>query len=260
MGSEDVKNWVSALSIVVGGLWVLYQWNTLFPKTEAEVAVSAASLRTRTGGDVTVTLIPPPEGDYPATPDGRYFHEVCGDGGAASVRVRLPVRVALTLTSSAPIPIRVEVTEFLLAEVVDPPAALVAGPAPAFVADALGPVEAVALSDAAFVGGLRWTHVEPGGSSAVAVLGSVNLPFSCSFGGSSATPAEFAFGLKTELRAVGRDGSLGEAAERYFYRLCRVNPDGGSSCAMAEAEAGDGDGDGDGAGAADGAGFKVIAQ
>ena len=43
MGSEDVKNWVSALSIVVGGLWVLYQWNTLFPKTAAEVAVSAAS-------------------------------------------------------------------------------------------------------------------------------------------------------------------------------------------------------------------------
>lgn len=259
MGSEDVKNWVTAASIVVGGLWVLYQWNTLFPKTEAEVAVGAATLRTRTGGDVAVTLIPPPEGEYPVTADGRYFHEVCVEGAAEAVRVKLPVRVALTLTSSAPIPVRVEVTEFLLAEVLDPPAALVAGPAPAFVADSLGPVEAVALSDAAFVGGLGWTHVEPGGSSAVAVLGSVNLPFSCAFGGSSSTPGEFAFGLKAELRAVGRDGSLGEAAERYFYRLCRVNPDGGSSCAAAEATGGEATG-GEDAGAAAGAGFKVIAQ
>ena len=81
-------------------------------------------------------------------------------------------------------------------------------------------------------------------------LGSINLPFSCDFGGSNWTPGEFAIGLKANVAALGLDGEPGGAVDRYFYQVCRVNPDGGNSCSQANEDA-----ESDSAG-----NFKVLAQ
>jgi hypothetical protein len=63
--SEVVKNLISAAGIVVGGIWVLFQWNTIFPKTQAEVISAASDLRADVSGQLHVSF---------------------GDGGATSVR------------------------------------------------------------------------------------------------------------------------------------------------------------------------------
>ncbi|PHS19328.1 MAG: hypothetical protein COA78_00305 [Blastopirellula sp.] len=203
----------------------------MFPKTEAEVTISAAALRTRTVGEVSVALIPMPDGEQPVTAEGEYFYDACDKVGVESVQLRIPLRMALNLTSSAPIPVRVEVTEFLLAEILMYSPSLAAETETSiFVPGSLSAVQSVSLTSEAFVGGLRWTHVEPQGKGTLAVLGSVNLPFSCAYGASGLTPAEFAIGLKASVQAVKLDGSLGEIVERYFYQICLVNADGGSTC------------------------------
>ena len=231
IASEDVKNWVTAVSIVVGGLWVLYEWNTLFPKTESEVTISTATLRTRAHGDLAVTFVALPDGELPMTSDGKFFYEACPETEAKSLPVRLPVRAFLNLTSSAPIPVRVEVVDFLVADVVAQTPKIEDGnEAPIFIADALSDVKTTPLASEAFVGGLRWTHVEPQGRSALAVLGTVSLPFSCGFGGSSWTPAEFAIGLTATVQTVGAEGQLGEAIKRHFFQVCRVLVDGSGTC------------------------------
>ncbi len=54
--SETISNLVSDGAIVVGGIWVLYQWDTMFPKTSADVQTAAASVRTDVSGTFAVRL------------------------------------------------------------------------------------------------------------------------------------------------------------------------------------------------------------
>ncbi len=240
MNSEDIKNWVATASILVGGIWVLYQWNTIFPKTKSEVTISAAALRARTLGDISVTLVPTPDGTAPTTAQGEDFSQACQKEQATRMLIQIPARIVLRFTSNAPIPVRVEVTDLLLMEMAARvPAVMTAGKPPIFIADTLGPVQSAPLPEGAFLGGLRWTHVEPQGSSVLAIVGALNLPFSCGAGGSSWTAAEFAIGLKANVRAIDISGTLGEIVDRYFYQVCRVNADGGSTCAIAKAATGD---------------------
>ncbi len=255
--SDDAKNWATAAAIVVGGIWTLYQWNTLFPKTSSEVEISVADIRARTEGRLQVEIVPPPDGEQPMTSDARSFSDLCENDSGARVHIRFPVRLQLALTSNAPVAVRVAVTDFLIAPVSEDWASI-ADPAPAqlFSATTLGEVRRTPLDQAAFIGGLSWTHVEPDGQGALAVLGDAYFPFGCWFSGSSLTWAEFAIGLRAEIRPVRRDGSQGdEVAERQFFQLCKVNADGGSTCpprgtaVAAEENA-----------APSGSTFKVIAQ
>ncbi|MDJ0629329.1 MAG: hypothetical protein QNJ44_13805 [Rhodobacter sp.] len=229
--SEDVKNWVTSISIIVGGFWVLFQWNVLFPKTAADIEITAADLRTRTSGVLHVALYPALGGVSPSTADGREFYELCAEAGTDSVTLRFPIRMALNLESNAPIPIRVVGQDFLVSEIKEMSATLSDEEGlPAFTPDAFGPVRMTKLEESAFVGGLNWTHVEPDGKATISLMGTVSLPFSCFYGGSGWTPAEYAFGLNVKMSSVSRDGALENEIERFFYNICKVNADGGSTC------------------------------
>lgn len=252
ISSEDAKNWTTVASIIIGGFWVLFQWNTLFPKTDAEVELGAAEVRARTTGVVNIELVATPDGVEPTTSEGTSFTDACDQSQQDHVSLLTPARMSLQLSSSAPIPVRVEATHFLLAEVLlQEPTISMSNGSPIFVPDSLGEVQSLPLTENAFVGGLRWTNVEPQGQGILAVLGSVNLPFSCGYGASGWTPAEFALGLKVTIQAVGRSGALGGEIERYFYQVCKIKADGGSTCSNRNAETDDGFGRSD---------FKVIAQ
>lgn len=230
--SENAKNWATAAAIAVGGFWTLYQWETLFPKTSSEVDISVADIRARTNGRLDVEIMPAPDGVEPTTAENESFYELCAADAQRSVFIRFPVRLRLTLQSNAPVPVRVDVTEFLIATVNESWASIAdSKPETLFKAATLGEVNATPLDDQAFIGDLSWTHVEPDGSGALAILGDAYLPFGCWFSGSTLTSAEFAIGLRASIKPVLRDGSFGnEAAERHFYQLCKVNADGGSTC------------------------------
>lgn len=256
MKSDDVKNWVTAAAIVVGGGWTLYQWDTLFPKTAAEIEISVADLRARTHGELSVQLAPPPSGEEPTAPDGRTLFEICGSDDGDGATLRFSLRAALAFRSNAPVPVRVDVTDLMIAEIrTNWPEIAETGSDTPFLPTSLGKVRSASLTEDAFIGGLSWTHVEPGGQSAIAVLGDVFLPFDCAYGGSTLTPTEVAIGIKALIRPVDAATDR-DPAERSFFRICKINADGGSTCPV-----GDGGGDGDGqGGAADGSTFKVIAQ
>ncbi len=234
--SGTVKNWVTTASIIIGGGWVLYEWNTLFPKTDAEVTISTADLRARTIGQLSVNFSQLPSGEAPTTASGDYFSDTCAAGDVSSVQLGFPAKILLELKSNAPIPVRVEITDFLLAEILPGVPHVASESAPAiFAENALGAVQSHPLSQDAFISGLNWTNVEPEGQGNLAVLGTAYLSFSCAYGGSSLTPAEYAIGLKVVIQPVARDGTPGEPIDRYFYQVCRLNADGGSSCKFEDA-------------------------
>ncbi len=228
--SDEVKNWVTAASIIVGGVWAIYEWNTFWPKTNSEVQISAATLRARTLGDVSVVLSEVPQGELGQLGD------FCRAEERDSASVKIPLRIVLNLSSNAPIPVRVEITDFLLAELLENWHTPVERVDRIFSEDALGELKTFPLSEKAFIGGLNWTTIEPQGRGSLAVVGSAYLPFSCAYGGSYATPGEYAFGVKATIQGVNDGGTSSEVVDRYFYKVCNVNPDGGSTCTQQASE------------------------
>lgn len=235
ISSEDLKNWVTTISIVIGGIWILYEWRTIFPKTQSEISVSAAALRTRTIGEISVSVTQQREGTGVTTADGRTFEEVCmSDSEPNSADIIIPMRILFVLKSISPMPVRVNVTDFVLYEIYDIQPIIDEEKESVddyeFIANHIGKGRSTPLGPDAFIGGLQWTDVEPGGDGALAILGSVKLPFSCGFGGAPLTPGEFGIGIKAKLASINKDGIIGEEVDRYFYKVCNINTDGGSNC------------------------------
>lgn len=254
--SEICRNWIASVGIISGGLWAFFEWNTFLPRTEAEIQREIASVRTRTSGDIAVWLGGPPDGEEAATADGRYFAEVCDETGRAYVT--LPVRIRLTLRSTSDLPVKVTVASFGLSELGGSEYSLHEGtPDAVFRADMVDTVAEVPLTPDAFLGGLNWSHVEPGGEAVLAVLGSASFPFDCSRGISSWVTSDFSIALRTELEPVldGRS-ERAEPVDRYFVQVCSVQPAGTSRCGTGDASNGTSQ---DGAGTGDG-NLKSIAQ
>ena len=154
MLSEDVKNWVTAVSIVVGGCWAFFEWNTLLPKTDAEIQKEIAELRTRTTGSLDIAIFSLVDGEEPTTKDGRGWYEICGgDNAPSKIFVKLPVRAQLTLQSSSPLPAIVEVTDFLVSELESEGAELVVGrPNLAFSAPFVREIQESPIPEGGFLG------------------------------------------------------------------------------------------------------------
>jgi hypothetical protein len=250
--SEDAKNWATVVAIIVGGIWAFFEWQTVFPKTTSDNEISSASLRARTTGSISVSLIPVPSGEQATNSVGQSLYDLCAIEGTLSAQMSIPVRIALVLQSSAPVAVRVQATDFLLSEILQQEPVISDATQPtAFTSNSLGPVTSVPLDPSSFIGELDWTHVEPGGYGSLGIAGTAHLPFSCTYGGSDLTPAEFAFGLKVRVSSVGATGNIGESVDRYFFQTCKVNPDGGSTCSPDSTNE---------AGETSNSGFRVMAQ
>lgn len=66
--AEELKNGVAAGSLVFAAGWGVFQWNTIFPGTAADVTIFAANLRARTQGSLGVNSVALPDGSRASPP------------------------------------------------------------------------------------------------------------------------------------------------------------------------------------------------
>lgn len=223
--SEIVKNFVSAAAVIVGGFWVLYQWDTLFPKTSAEVTRAAAGVRSALSGALEISM--GREGEPTS------FDDVCSKGSeAAHLQMPLVGRLVLESASGAPVLVRLgdlEVSRYQLGW------NTVEAGAPEGPATPVAPITIRApLPADSVLGGLHWSRIEQGQSIALSFALRVNLPFPCWLSvADHGTHPIFAIGVGTQVQAIDpRNGAPIEdsTVRKVFLRSCQVSPNGETNC------------------------------
>jgi hypothetical protein len=178
--SETIRNVAGAIAIIVGGGWVLYKWNTMFPKTEAEVLTASASVRTDVTGDMSVHLGGLASDGYIIDDQTSQAQESCAALPAGSPGfVPVPVSARINISSASQIPVRIQIREMELVWTTLEQRHVVTG-APREPFEPLHLQSAsTELADGDFVGALSWSRVEMGGSVSLAIAKTFNLPLTC---------------------------------------------------------------------------------
>jgi hypothetical protein len=238
--SEILKNLVSTAAILVGGLWVLYQWDTLFPKTKADVQAAAASVRTDVSGTFAMQL--DMGGGEPAPfigPAGDVeqddIHAYCEAHPKAVLIQSSPAFGQLTLKSASAIPVRARIEKIEVATApisasgITPSAGGKAGAAPV-------PITQVATldDDRLFFGGLRENRVEKDQEVQVAMMFDARIPVACAH-----LERLVLFRAQVALTAIdpASDRPIGAPVPKIFVATCQLDPRTAPACNIAGVEA-----------------------
>ncbi len=233
--TEALRNLAAAAGILVGGGWVLYEWTTLFPKTEAEVSGAAAMMRADVRGSLSLTL---GNGSVPRMEDGRDFAAFCADEPREVAVMELPMLGALSMTNEAAIPMRVDVDQLQVTSFRPRGASLHAG-RPAL-DDAFAFVPGVKLFRdiplASIVGGLFSSRVEKGQTASAMLVLRPKLQFDCRYLAEiAAHPPLFAIGVLVYVTGIDSRSGADIAESRVwksFTQVCRVSAQGSADCTV----------------------------
>lgn len=239
--SEIAKNVASTVGLVVGGLWVLFQWDTMFPKTRADVQTAAASVRTDVSGVFTVKMGMDDGGDGPKfTAPGSAEEQVgladyCADNPRAVLLQKTPVFAQLKLKSASAIPVRarvdrVRISTAPISDAAIRPAVSARGAAAAVVAT---PV-AVLDDDRMFFGGMRENRVEKDQEVQVAVMFDAQIPLKC-----VELQRLALFQVEVALTGVdpSRDRPIGKPVPKIFVTACQLSPYAAPQCNIQDVQA-----------------------
>ena len=236
--SEVIKNLVSAAAVVVGGLWVLYQWDTLFPKTSADVRSAASSVRTDVSGTFTVRMGMDDESTPFHSPPGIEAQGVvdfCTQAPDSTLVQTSPVFGQLMLRSASSIPVRARIDR------VDVSTAAIPAPSLATSSNAKGSAGAAAIVPVAtidderiFFGGLRENRVEKGQEVLVAMMFLTEIPVRC-----SELERLVLFRTQVSLTAIDptKDRPVGDTVPKVFIAACQLNPRTAPACNVKEVNA-----------------------
>lgn len=220
--SEAIKNIATAIGIAVGGGWILFQWNVLFPQTEADVLVASASIRADVSGTLSISV-----GDDGAS--GTSFTDFCQDDQSATNTLSAWVSGNFRLTSASKLPLNSYFREVLVltADSSEKVVAIEGDTTP----EAIELVELSRLgtvSPKAIVGGLSENRVEQGQSIQSSFVFRINLPFSC-------TETEKLVVFQANFDIVPVDPRSGEentddAVRKVVISACQIQPYGYGAC------------------------------
>ncbi|BEP96290.1 hypothetical protein GmRootA79_46740 [Acidovorax sp. A79] len=239
--SEVIKNLVSTAAIIVGGLWVLYQWDTLFPKTRADVQAAAASVRTDVSGSFKVELqmddggsgapfLPPP-----GVSEETSLSDYCLAHPKEVLAHVAPVFGQLVLKSASGIPVRARVDNI---QVFTAPISMTnirPTSTSRFGATSVPTTMVAKLTDEnIFFGGLRENRVERGQEVQVAVLFDASIPVQCEH-----LERLVLFKAEVSLTAMdpARDKPVGSPVSKIFVTACQLNPRSAPTCNINSIEA-----------------------
>ena len=239
--SEILKNLVSTAAVVVGGLWVLYQWDTVFPKTRADVQAAAASVRTDVSGGFTVQLdmndegSPAPFREQASSAEQGDISTYCAAHPTATLIQSTPVFGQISLKSASGIPVRARVENLQVSTAPISVAGIVPGDARSGGAQAVRITRAAILDDERmFFGGLRENRVEKGQEVQVAVMFNARLPVECAH-----LERLVLFQAQVALPAIdpAKDKPIGQAVPKIFVTTCQLNPRTAAACNVKGVEA-----------------------
>ncbi|MBS7537210.1 hypothetical protein KHC28_26535 [Ancylobacter sonchi] len=230
--SEVVKNVISSIAVVVSGFWILYQWDTIFPKTQADVHLAAATVRTDVSGTLTVTI--GMEGseisfvDPRASDEPRGVQDYCTENSSQVLLYRTPISGQITLKSASAIPVRarIERIRILVAPISEERMAVEASPSPRMTPLKMEEVGDLS-DDQIFLGGLRENRVERGQEIKASFLFDAQVPVRCD-------QLERLMLFQTDIRLVAINPTtgleFGEAVPKVLVTACQLNPRGGPAC------------------------------
>ncbi len=222
--SEAVRNLVLAAAVVISGLWVLYQWDTLFPRTRAEVETAAAAVQSDVSGTFEVWLADPPP--------GLALAGACA-GAVDEAYLEIPLYGRLDTASAADVPVLVRLITLDIARYPAGRAEAVAGPAgTAFASVRREGLRAEIPFDSVL--GPPAHALDRGQSDSFAFMVRARFPFDCAevAGDVSAaqvfavTAAVSVDRFDPETAAVLPDRNI----EKGFVDVCWIAPDGRSDC------------------------------
>jgi hypothetical protein len=239
--SEIAKNLVSTAAVLVGGLWVLYQWDTVFPKTRADVQAAAASVRTDVSGIFTAQLgmgdtgEPPPFRIPGSAEEQSSAQDYCAANPQAVLLQTTPVFGQLSMKSASAIPVRarVERVRVSTAPISGSGIAPAAGGKSGASAVAIAPV-ATLDDERLFFGGLRENRVEKGQEVQVALMFDARIPVRC-----AQLERLLLLQIDVALTAIdpASDRPIGNPVPKVFVTSCQLNPRTPPSCNVKGVEA-----------------------
>jgi len=237
--SETVQNFVSTAAIIVGGIWVLYQWDTMFPKTRSDVQSAAATVRTDVSGTFSVQLGLDTQdgGQIPFHLSGGSSEDsditaYCLSHPSATITQVTPVYSKLKLQSASAIPVRARIEGIGVSTApVEAAYYTPSSTAGAIVSDI--PITPLAsfTDDNMFFGGLRENRVETGQSVEIAMMFNAQIPFSC-----AQLERLIIFQADVSLTAIDpvKDRNIGPSVAKKFVSTCQLDPRTGAHCNVTE--------------------------
>jgi hypothetical protein len=239
--SEVIKNLVSTAAIIVGGLWVLYQWDTLFPKTRADVQAAAASVRTDVSGSFKVQLEMDEGGSGapfllpPGTGEETSLSDYCLSHPKEVLTHVAPVFGQLVLKSASGIPVRARVDNIQVMTAPISAASIGLTSPPRSGASPVHITLVAKLADERiFFGGLRENRVEKGQEVQVAVMFDATIPVQCEH-----LERLVLFRAEVSLTAMdpAKDKPVGPPVPKIFVTACQLTPRTAPTCNINSVEA-----------------------
>ncbi|MBX7526565.1 hypothetical protein [Qipengyuania vesicularis] len=231
--SEVLKNLVAAAALIVGGGWTLYQWNTIFPKQDADVKQAASTVRTDVSGSFELStggmglLEVSDEGESGGSNGVGNLYFYCSENPRSPLTAKIPFFGTLNLKSASKIPVMARIdtievsklavtkVQFSAQSVTDPSASALPSTVVATLDD-----------DDVFLGGLRENRVEAGQEIKAAMAFETTIPIGCSpFTNMLLVQANIS------LRPIDPvSGDIGDSVNKVFVSNCQIAHYGEIEC------------------------------
>ena len=243
--SEVIKNLASVLALIAAGVWTVVQWDTIFPKTSADVQKAAASVRTDVNGSLTVKMgIGENEGSEfvggPEVPEGQQVGspaEFCEANPGGTVLKTQPVtgQIAIKSASGIPVSARVENIQIDLKKIAEQRLTTFVKPVDAAVRVVAPSSRSIIDDDGIFFGALRENRIESGQEVKIAFLFDADIPIPCD----QRIGALAVFRSSIVLQAINpvSNQRVADQVRKVFISACQIEVRTGAHCNIETLEA-----------------------
>lgn len=236
--TEIIKNLASVLALIAAGAWTVIQWDTIFPKTIADVQKAAASVRTDVAGSLTIQVGIPElvSEDLQTTPEAAQTKppesadEFCAANMNGAIVKSSPVTGQIVIKSASGIPVlaKVENVQFELSGIPHQGQIGSAQPTEGAIR-VIAPSSRQSIDDGRiFFGGLRENRIETGQEVKIAFLFDADIPIPCN----QSLGALVIFRTSVLLKAIDPVSSevVANEVRKVFISACQVDVRTGAHC------------------------------
>ncbi len=234
--SEGIKNVVTTIAIIVAGAWTYFNWDTLLPKSNAEILSSAATIRTDVKGSLNVQIGNGAGGIFHDPDRDQKLSEVCANDQSTTNKLVIPLSARLELQNTSSLPVRTTISNFRIQSSNVPGEAIVFSASEDYVFEPYE-FEEVGRIDGpeSFIAGLQSNRIEAGQEISSSILLKTEIPFGCS-------ETEKILQITSEVDLVGVDPVTDQdlansSARKVFASFCQVTLGQWMNCNLVNLEA-----------------------
>ncbi|MBF9050651.1 hypothetical protein GTA62_14645 [Roseobacter sp. HKCCD9010] len=213
MNSEDVKNWVQSIAIVLAGCWAFFEFVINAPNRDTTIAESEAALSPRVDALVTSEV-------FGLTRENFEAHRAATCSSDAETHaLPLETRISYSATNSMTASTTISIERVVARRVGGTPNPITANQEQTALST-LWPAEVLDVSDENFLIGSRDRILEPGETNTFYFAGLVPFTFPCE---PETAPGITEFAIGFEYKLVSQVGSRSGTGEHAAFVVCPVD-------------------------------------